>query len=224
VVESPNSGPAENRGYFGAIGYILASTFPAALIAFENEDDRAPEPSMNNLPGTPESAGTGGAASPSSVPPRSPLEIVNATASKIFGGSVHSTAGGMVRNALAISKSGRFKIAGNENPRPRDRAFFNYSYFDNLVRPRVPINRALPGFEKTSVDRSSSAGLDLPFIMEVPGSSPPPSVRAPGVNGPGPGEGYGFILEPGNDGKLMGGTYATDSLDPHPDFLWAPLR
>ncbi len=33
---------------------------------------------------------------------------------------------------------------------------------------------------------------------------------------------YHYILEVGSTGKVIGGTYCTDSIDNHPDFLWAP--
>jgi hypothetical protein len=34
---------------------------------------------------------------------------------------------------------------------------------------------------------------------------------------------YHYILELNTDGKIIGGTYCTDSAERHPDFLWAPL-
>ena len=37
-------------------------------------------------------------------------------------------------------------------------------------------------------------------------------------------ETYHYILEVGSTGKVIGGTYCTDSLEDHPDFLWAPLK
>ncbi|MCA9679330.1 MAG: proprotein convertase P-domain-containing protein [Myxococcales bacterium] len=33
---------------------------------------------------------------------------------------------------------------------------------------------------------------------------------------------YHYILEVSSDGKIVGGTYCTDSIGHHPDFLWAP--
>lgn len=142
--------------------------------------------------------------------PRSRLEIVNATAAK-FGGSAHSTAGGMVRGALSVNRNGGFKTAENESPRPQHRVFLNYNYFNNVTPagPGVPLNRSVVGFEQTFLDESSSFGVRLPFA-----AGPVPR----------PNDGYNFILEAGSDGKVLGGTYATDSLEPHPDFLWAPLR
>jgi len=35
---------------------------------------------------------------------------------------------------------------------------------------------------------------------------------------------YHYILEIGSTGKVIGGTYCTDSEQDHPDFLWAPIK
>lgn len=133
------------------------------------------------------------------------------TNTKIFGGSAHSSAGGMVRTALATSRKPGFKIADNESPRPQDRVCFNYNYFDNIVPagPGLPVNRELIGFEKTFLDEPSFVGPRLPF----------PIVNAPTRN-----PGYHYLLEVGTGGKLLGGTFCTDSVEDHPDFLWAPIR
>jgi hypothetical protein len=36
-------------------------------------------------------------------------------------------------------------------------------------------------------------------------------------------ESYHYVLEVGSSGKIIGGKYCTDSVDDHPDFLWAPI-
>lgn len=35
---------------------------------------------------------------------------------------------------------------------------------------------------------------------------------------------YHYVLEVDHRGKIVGGTYCTDSVEDHPDFLWAPIR
>lgn len=35
---------------------------------------------------------------------------------------------------------------------------------------------------------------------------------------------YHYILELGSTGKIIGGKYCTDSVEDHPDFLWAPMK
>jgi hypothetical protein len=66
-----------------------------------------------------------------------------------------------------------FKIADNQSPRPQDRLFFSFNYFDNL---NSDINRRLGntfsqervyretfGFEKTFLDGNASFGLRTPI-------------------------------------------------------------
>ena len=64
---------------------------------------------------------------------------------------------------------GRVKIAENTSPMPRDRVFFNYSYFQNvpLTASGININRFTPGFEKTFNEGTSSFELRLPFATTL---------------------------------------------------------
>ena len=59
---------------------------------------------------------------------------------------------------------GRTKIADDTSPMPRDRVFFDYSFFDGvpLTPSGVNVNRFTPGFEKTFF-----GGL-MSFEMKVP--------------------------------------------------------
>ena len=74
-----------------------------------------------------------------------------------------------VREPLA--DRGTFKIADNESPRPVDRVFINYNFFDNVFGslnpglPRTDLHRETIGFEKTFLDRNASFGVRLPFIQ-----------------------------------------------------------
>ncbi|MDX2039301.1 MAG: hypothetical protein SFX72_21820 [Isosphaeraceae bacterium] len=84
-------------------------------------------------------------------------------------------AGGGVRprgtGALALVRG--FKIADNQTPRPVDRCFFTYNFFDYVnqsvnERFEIPIHRirayrALLGFEKTFWDDQASIGFRLPI-------------------------------------------------------------
>jgi hypothetical protein len=73
-----------------------------------------------------------------------------------------------------------FKIAENMSPRPQDRFFFNFNYYNNLndtinTYDRVPINhikayRYLFGWEKTFNEGKGSIGLRFP-INNVTGDS-----------------------------------------------------
>lgn len=64
---------------------------------------------------------------------------------------------------------GREKIADNTSPIPRDRVFFNYSYFDNvpLAPGGVNVNRFTPGFEKTFFDGLYSFEARFPFASTL---------------------------------------------------------
>jgi hypothetical protein len=70
---------------------------------------------------------------------------------------------------VPISSTGSFKIADNESPRPVDRVYFGYNYFNNVngsFRGDVSafdVHQELVGFEKTFCHGDASIGLRLPF-------------------------------------------------------------
>jgi hypothetical protein len=81
-----------------------------------------------------------------------------------------------------------FKIAENMSPRPQDRFFFDFNYYNNIndtinTRDQVPINhlqafRYLFGMEKTFNDGKGSIGLRFPINTLTADS------LAPGINTP----------------------------------------
>ncbi|MFO0807241.1 MAG: hypothetical protein U0746_01315 [Gemmataceae bacterium] len=63
---------------------------------------------------------------------------------------------------------GAVKIADNESPRPMDRAFITYNFFDNVLVPGVQgfdLHREVIGFEKTFLDGNASIGLRLNVLQ-----------------------------------------------------------
>ena len=64
---------------------------------------------------------------------------------------------------------GRQKIGENGSPLPRDRVFFNYSYFDNVpfTRQGIDVNRFTPGIEKTFIDGNASIEVRFPFATTL---------------------------------------------------------
>jgi hypothetical protein len=67
---------------------------------------------------------------------------------------------------------GAFKISENESPRPIDRVYFTYNYYNNvnggLNAPGVAqtdVHREVIGFEKTFFDGNASLGMRLPFVQ-----------------------------------------------------------
>jgi hypothetical protein len=93
---------------------------------------------------------------PSAVAPPRPPQPPGPRASSVFYPSVRS-----------------FKISENMSPRPQDRIFFNFNYYDNLnatvnVSNRVPISninayRYIWGAEKTFNEGKGSVGFRLPL-------------------------------------------------------------
>jgi hypothetical protein len=72
----------------------------------------------------------------------------------------------------ALVAQGAFKITENESPRPQDRVFATYNYFNNVGSglnppglPQSDVHREVIGFEKTFLDGNASIGMRLPFIQ-----------------------------------------------------------
>lgn len=64
---------------------------------------------------------------------------------------------------------GFVKLTENVSPLPRDRVYFNYSYFHNALIGdfRTDVNRFTPGFEKTFADGWTSIEVRTPFAATV---------------------------------------------------------
>jgi hypothetical protein len=64
---------------------------------------------------------------------------------------------------------GRSKLAENTSPMPRDRFFFNSSYFSDvsLSAGGVNVNRFTPGFEETFFDGLTSIEMRFPFATTL---------------------------------------------------------
>jgi hypothetical protein len=60
---------------------------------------------------------------------------------------------------------GASKISENESPRPADRIFFNYNYFNDVNLGKVDVHRETFGFEKTFLNGDASFGVRIPFIQ-----------------------------------------------------------
>lgn len=91
---------------------------------------------------------------------------------------------GITRGGTALPSVRGFKISENENPRPQDRIYFGFNYFDSInesINQRlgseihdVRVYREIFGFEKTFLDGDASVGLRLPlntlnFASEIEG-------------------------------------------------------
>jgi len=68
-------------------------------------------------------------------------------------------------------------ITDNDSPRPVDRVYFGYNYYNNIGTSlndgfdRIDMHRQTLGFEKTFLDGNASFGMRLPFIQTTGPSS-----------------------------------------------------
>jgi hypothetical protein len=93
------------------------------------------------------------------------------------GTKVITTPQGVTRTVrVPITSGGAYKISENESPRPVDRIFFTYNYYNGVfdsLNPGLPstnLHREVLGFEKTFLDGNASIGLRLPWL-QLTGSS-----------------------------------------------------
>ncbi len=89
-----------------------------------------------------------------------------------IGTKVVTGPNGVTRSVkVPIGSSGSYKISENESPRPVDRVFFSYNFYDNVfpsLNPGFPglnLHRELLGFEKTFLDGNASVGVRLPWFQ-----------------------------------------------------------
>ncbi len=85
---------------------------------------------------------------------------------------IHQPNGATVLASVPVVGRGAFKIAENESPRPQDRVFAFYQYFDRVTtsapgNPSAPfdLHREVIGFEKTFLEGNASFGMRLPFLQ-----------------------------------------------------------
>jgi hypothetical protein len=70
------------------------------------------------------------------------------------------------------SRYNGIQITDNDNPRPTDRAYFGYSFYDDIgasLNPGVgggDLQRQIAGFEKTFLNGDASFGMRLPFVQQ----------------------------------------------------------
>jgi hypothetical protein len=73
--------------------------------------------------------------------------------------------------AALLAIRGAFKITENESPRPQDRVYATYNYFNNIAPDsdgglgQTDVHREVLGVEKTFLGGNASVGLRLPFVQ-----------------------------------------------------------
>jgi hypothetical protein len=117
------------------------------------------------------------------TPPPSPTPTTPSMSEAVAGGapeagssalgSAAPTMFGDLAGASAINVTrGAFKITENESPRPQDRVYVTYNYFNNVngsLNPsgtlQLNVHREVVGFEKTFLDGDGSIGMRLPILQ-----------------------------------------------------------
>lgn len=182
---TPNTGTAFN-GFVGFTGngipvgpffggVATANTFPLlTTIGVDTNNDTV----QDTFPGLQQYQFVSGVADPNTVLDRGPFTAIinsNKTVVNPNGDTVPVLA---AQQDIAIADIplpgtggavGRVKMSENTSPMPRDRVYFNYSYFDNvpLVPAGINVDRFTPGFEKTFMDGLSSIEFRAPFATTL---------------------------------------------------------
>jgi len=80
---------------------------------------------------------------------------------------------GIVIAAAPLPFRTSFKVTENESPRPQNRAYVSYNYFDHVTSNISStigfpdLHREIIGLEKTFLDGNASVGLRMPFFQLV---------------------------------------------------------
>jgi len=78
------------------------------------------------------------------------------------------------RRTVRVPVVGRYngvQVTENDSPRPSDRVYFGYNYYDGVAASLNPglgdltMHRSMVGFEKTLLDGAASVGMRIPFIQ-----------------------------------------------------------
>jgi hypothetical protein len=79
--------------------------------------------------------------------------------------------GNIIAAAAPLPFRTSFKIAEGENPRPQDRVYVAYTFYNNVTKglvgvdvPSSDLHRETLGFEKTLFDGNASIGLRIPML------------------------------------------------------------
>jgi hypothetical protein len=88
------------------------------------------------------------------------------------GVRVAGITGNKIKVIAPLPYRSAFKIAEDESPRPTDRVYVTYNYYNNVDRllqgipgTNANLNREVIGFEKTFLSGDASFGMRLPFLQ-----------------------------------------------------------
>ncbi|HEV8062790.1 MAG TPA: hypothetical protein VGP68_23120 [Gemmataceae bacterium] len=152
--------------------------------AWCSEPDRTDAPAPGILPipsasptGTIISDGSG----PGLVTPSSTIFMSTPNSTPAYDMSFPNVIGGLqAGSSLAFGPAGpvrvplfsrsSYTISDNESPKPQDRVFVDFNYFNEATAgsTRLDIYRETFGFEKTFLDGNASVGLRVPIVQANP--------------------------------------------------------
>ncbi|HEX5272843.1 MAG TPA: hypothetical protein VFW33_20235, partial [Gemmataceae bacterium] len=137
----------------------------------------APNPFDSNAMDSRALAEAGGTSAPESAASTLLGDLAGGTYYTTVIATVFPSASGSARIATRLVRvpginRGSFKITENESPRPLDRVFINYNYYNRIgtsaadggaIRP--DLHRETAGFEKTFFDGNASFGMRVPYLQ-----------------------------------------------------------
>ncbi|MFO0844510.1 MAG: hypothetical protein U0797_19285 [Gemmataceae bacterium] len=113
-----------------------------------------------------ESRGEAGSDALASAAPQMIGDLIGTGAGGVFPVTTSAARQKYIRSIIA-ARSG-IKIADNESPRPLDRVFATFNYFNGVNTfgsDNFGLYRGMVGFEKTFLDGNASVGMRLPFVQ-----------------------------------------------------------
>lgn len=172
---------------------------PSEVIVVEQPAMLRPVPSTPQMPSTPQAPGMpkgevlrpdaaqppvtdafsqapeAGTEAPASFNPQMLGDFIGGSAcivNPVFATTGSTYSSRTVRQPLA--GRGGYKIADNESPRPVNRVFFSYNYFNDVNGringpdiPRIDVHRETFGFERTFLEGDASFGIRVPLIQQT---------------------------------------------------------
>lgn len=161
---SPSAPPysAPSTGAPGVGPSAPPSTGAPGASSFASQPSAAPSD-----PGTAaESRGEFGSDALASAAPQMIGDLIGTGAGGVFRASTSTARSAFIRSIIA-ARSG-IKIADNESPKPCDRVFATFNYYNGVNTfggDNFGFYRGLIGFEKTILDGQASVGMRLPFVQ-----------------------------------------------------------
>jgi hypothetical protein len=156
----------------GAAVLVLSLTMPSAFGQVRCPPVPCPpapcpipytQPAPSTTPATPE---TPPAAAPAEAPSVDPLAFGATGGGESFAAGAPAVIGdgGVSGSGQAAQRASAYKIAENESPRPGNRVYFDYNYFNNVQGLGANVSRYMPGFEQTFAGGNASFGMRLPMF------------------------------------------------------------